>query len=255
MKIHNKFFYNSCGKIIERILQPLYMKKILTALILLLITSLSAQACPSCNPEIRKAIFDSTFYPNLLTMLLAFLVLAFVVVILSVLSAKRYRANVSKYPTRQILTPVPLTTTSIIIGIGIGGFIDGIVLHQLLQWHEMLSNKIPPTDYVSKSVNMFWDGIFHAFTLIVTFVGIILLWKLTGRRDINRSRNLFAGGLWLGWGLFNIIEGVVDHHLLKLHNVKEISMNKEVWNYGFLGISVLMILLGWYLLNKKSEHH
>ena len=183
----------------------------------------------------------------------AFFAVAIVVIILTALTSKRYRANVSKYPTRQLFTPVPLTTTSMILGIGIGGFIDGIVLHQILQWHEMLSNKIPPTNLVNKSVNMFWDGIFHAFTLVVTFIGVILLWKLLWRKDIDRSGNLLAGGLLLGWGVFNIIEGVIDHHILKLHNVKEISMNTDAWNYGFLGFSVVLLITGWLLLNKPQR--
>ncbi|RYZ25921.1 MAG: DUF2243 domain-containing protein [Chitinophagaceae bacterium] len=142
-----------------------------------------------------------------------------------------------------------------ILGIGVGGFIDGIVLHQILQWHEMLSNKVPPTDYLGKTVNMFWDGIFHAFTLITTFIGIILLWKLLYRKDINRSGYLLSGGMLLGWGLFNIVEGVIDHHLLKLHNVREISTNPETWNVGFLGLSVILILVGIILCRKATTTH
>lgn len=99
-----------------------------------------------------------------------------------------------------------------------GGFVDGIFLHQILQVHEMLSNKISALDYIGKSVNMFWDGIFHAFCFIVVLIGIILLWKLLKRKDVDHSGNLFAGGLLLGWGLFNIVEGIIDHQLLKLHN-------------------------------------
>jgi uncharacterized membrane protein len=227
------------------------MKKI-QVFVITIFLSVSASACPFCNQEISQAIFDSQFYPNLLTMLSAFIVIAVVVAVLALLTAKRYRANVSKYPTRQILNPVPLTTTSLILGIGIGGFIDGIVLHQILQWHEMLSNKIPPDNYINKSVNMFWDGIFHAFTLIVTLVGIIHLWKLLRRKDIDRSGHLLAGGMLAGWGLFNIIEGVIDHQLLKLHNVKEITMNKEAWNYGFLAISFVMLIVGWLIMKARK---
>ena len=211
-------------------------------------------ACPLCNPQIKNAIYDSQFYPNLLTMLSAFFVLAVIVAILSALTAKRHRANVAKYPNRQILTPVPLTTTAMILGIGVGGFIDGISLHQILQWHEMLSNKVPATNYIGKSVNMFWDGIFHGFTLLVTLTGIMLLWKLLYRRDINRSGHLLSGGMLAGWGIFNIVEGMIDHHLLKLHNVRELSANPEIWNYGFLGISAVLILVGIALMRRSHRH-
>ena len=208
--------------------------------------------CITCNKQVQEAIWNDSFAPNLLTMLSAFVVLAIVVAVLSSMTAKRHRANVSKYPTKQILTPVPLTTTAMILGIGVGGFIDGIVLHQILQWHEMLSNKLPPTTLVAKSVNMFWDGIFHAFTLLVTVIGIGLLWKLLWRKDVDRSGNLLVGGMLLGWGLFNIIEGLIDHHILKLHNVKEFSTNPDAWNYGFLGLSVLMIIAG-YIVTKRGR--
>jgi uncharacterized membrane protein len=29
----------------------------------------------------------------------------------------------------------------ILLGIGLGGFVDGIVLHQILQWHHMLTSE------------------------------------------------------------------------------------------------------------------
>ena len=140
-----------------------------------------------------------------------------------------------------------------VLGIGIGGFIDGIVFHQILQWHEMLSNKISSTTYIGKSVNMFWDGIFHSFTLMVTITGIVLLWKLLHRKDIDRSGNLLSGGLILGWGLFNLLEGIADHQVLKLHNVREVSADKDLWNYGFLAFAVVLIVLG-FIISKQNKN-
>lgn len=226
--------------------------KIVLLLFSSILFALNVEACPFCNRETREAIINSRLYPNLLVMLSAFFVIALIVLTLSVLTRIRYRANVSKYPTRQILNPVPLFTTAAILGIGIGGFIDGIVFHQILQWHEMLSNKLPPDSLINKTVNMFWDGIFHLFTLIITFIGILILWKLSSRRDIDHSGRLVAGGMLTGWGIFNIVEGFINHHWLMLHNVREISTNKEAWNYGFIGISLLLVLIGLYI--SKARH-
>lgn len=53
---------------------------------------------------------------------------------------------------------------------------------------------------------MFWAGIFHAFTLIVTFVGIIFLWKLLWRKDIDRAGNLLAGGMLQGWDYTTLLK-------------------------------------------------
>jgi uncharacterized membrane protein len=213
----------------------------------------SAFACPFCNKKIADGIYNSQFYPNLFTMLSAFIVLAAIVAILTAITAKRHNARVAAATNQDILSPIPLTTASMVVGIGMGGFIDGIVLHQVLQVHEMLSNKIPPTDYIGKSVNMFWDGIFHFFCMIVVLIGIILMWKLLFRKDVDRSGKLFGGGLLLGWGLFNIVEGVVDHQILKLHNVIELAANHDIANFSFLGVSVVMIIIGYALINSENK--
>ena len=226
------------------------MKKVIT--VLLLSYGLDGFCCTTCNRKVQEMIYNSTFFPNLLTMLSAFFVLAVVVAVLSYFSAKRHNSYIFANPGLQVLNPVPLTTAAIVLGIGIGGFIDGIVLHQILQWHEMLTNKLAPITVEAKSVNMFWDGIFHFFTLIVVFTGIILLWKLVHRRDIDRSGRLLTGGMLLGWGLFNIIEGIINHHILHLHNVKE-SVEPGMWNYGFLGLSVCMLIIAFLLLWRKKK--
>lgn len=135
-------------------------KKSIFLLMLGLITK-PVFACTTCNRNLQKGIFDSTFYPNLFTMLLAFVVLGLLVVVLSVLALRREKRN--QINSTQNLTTVPLISAATTLGIGLGGFIDGVFLHQILQWHEMLSNKIPPVTLLNKSINMFWDGIFHAF--------------------------------------------------------------------------------------------
>ena len=197
---------------------------------------LNSTACISCNKQIREGIYNSTFYPNLLIMLSAFIVLSIIVAIL-------VRLNRGQHSS--------LTTASMVLGIGLGGFIDGIVLHQMLQWHEMLSAKVPATDYVGKSINMFWDGVFHFFCLVVVIIGVIMLWRLVQRPEINRSGKVLSGGLLMGWGLFNIVEGIIDHHILKLHNVMEYSPNTHLGNYAFLGASLAMLWIG-YLLTTKG---
>jgi len=220
-----------------------------------LLPAVQANACISCNRQVRNGIYDSMFYPNLLLMLSAFIVLTIIVVLLARISRLRYQARIRLLKDKDLLSPVPLTTAAMVLGIGLGGFMDGIVLHQMLQWHEMLSAKIPPTDYVGKSVNMFWDGIFHFFCLAVVFTGVLLLWKLTGRPDINRSGKLLSGGMLMGWALFNIVEGIIDHHILKLHNVVEYAADHHTGNTIFLGASAVMLLAGYFLVRKADRYN
>lgn len=223
-----------------------------TITLLLLFTGVNGFCCTTCNKQLQEQIYNSTFFPNLFTMLSAFIVLAVIVAVLSYLSSGRHKKYLAANPATNLLNPAPLTTAAMVLGIGTGGFIDGIVLHQILQWHEMLTNKIPPDTVVAKSVNMFWDGVFHAFTLVVVFIGIVLLFKLLHRNNINRSGKLLAGGMLTGWGLFNIVEGVINHHILELHHVRETG-NHDLWNYGFLVFSVVLIVVGWWLTKQGNN--
>lgn len=209
--------------------------------------------CISCNKGVQEALFDTTFLPNLFTMILGFLVLTILVIVLSIFSLKKYKRHSALIPENDLLNPVPLAITFIIIGIGIGGFIDGIFLHQILQWHGMFTNKFPADTLTGKSVNMFWDGIFHLLTLIAVIIGVISLTRLLRKKNINPSPKLAVGGFFAGWGIFNFIEGVIHHHILKFHNVKEFSTNPDLWNYGFLASGVIFTIIGFTIIYNR-EH-
>ena len=52
-------------------------------------------------------------------------------------------------------------SSGVVLGIGLGGFADGILLHQIAQWHNMGSAVLPPTTMDAMSRNMRWDGLFQ----------------------------------------------------------------------------------------------
>jgi uncharacterized membrane protein len=86
-----------------------------------------------------------------------------------------------------------------------GGFVDGILFHQILQLHNMLSARRPPTTVVNIEVNMVWDGLFHAFTWIVTAVGLVMLFRAGHRKEVPWSGRVLVGSMLAGWGLFNLV--------------------------------------------------
>src|SRR5919112_509148 len=96
----------------------------------------------------------------------------------------------------------PLVAAGVLMGAGLGGFVDGIVLHQILQWHNMLSAKVPANNFIGAKVNMYWDGVFHAAVWVMTAIGLTVLWRVGHRRDVPWSGRTFFGSLLLGWGLF-----------------------------------------------------
>jgi uncharacterized membrane protein len=211
-----------------------------------LLFNTSGYCCVSCNKEIQQALHDSV-YTNIFILFSAFTALTLVILLLIYLSLKKYNT-----PLKAIPSTIPLISAAMVLGIGLGGFADGIIFHQILQWHGMLSNKFPPDTLVQKSVNMFWDGIFHLFTLLTTAVGIYLLWKAHQRIPINTSGFILTGGILAGWGIFNLIEGTINHQILELHHVIEAATNKEFWDYGFLLFGTVLVLTGWLMVRRNT---
>jgi uncharacterized membrane protein len=141
----------------------------------------------------------------------------------------------------------PLIIASIVLGIGQGGFFDGIVFHQILQWHHMFTNVETSNTIAGSELNTFGDGLFHAFDWLMTTGGIFLLWRAVKREDVYRSSQTFVGSLLVGFGAFNLVEGIIDHHILQIHHVKP-GLNELAWDLGFLAVGIFLISLGWLLL-------
>src|SRR3954447_10720139 len=111
----------------------------------------------------------------------------------------------SKTIDRNLARGLPVSA-GLLFGLGLGGFFDGVVLHQLLQWHHMLSSWYPVDSLENLKLNTRWDGIFHSATYIFVVVGLFILWRAAHRRHLAWSGRLLAGTLLFGWGLFNLVE-------------------------------------------------
>jgi uncharacterized membrane protein len=130
--------------------------------------------------------------------------------------------------------------------------VDGILFHQILQTHNMLTAILPRVTLVNAEINMFWDGMFHAFTWVMTVIGLALLWRAFGRADVPHSTKTFVGSLILGWGLFNLVEGFIDHQVLGIHHVYEYA-DHLLWDMAFLASGAVFILIGWMLIRGGSH--
>src|SRR3712207_6601607 len=94
-------------------------------------------------------------------------------------------------------------SAGILFGLGLGGFFDGIVPHQVLQWHHMLTSAGYPADSVRNlEINTLWDGLFHASTYLFVLLGLIVLWRKAHRAHVRWSGKLLAGTMLMGFGIF-----------------------------------------------------
>jgi uncharacterized membrane protein len=148
-----------------------------------------------------------------------------------------------------------LTTPGLLLGVGMGGFVDGIVLHQILQWHQMLSttDEWGGNTVDDLQVNVVADGLFHAATWLFVAAGIAALWRVTRDGMWRRSWRSLLGWMLVGWGAFNLIEGIVNHHVLQIHRVRPDAATPVAWDIGFLVLGIVLIAGGWALQRTDAR--
>ena len=148
-----------------------------------------------------------------------------------------------------------IRNAGLLLGIGLGGFLDGIVLHQILQWHSMLSGRLEVhASMDAMQTSMAADGWFHLVTWLVTLAGVMVLWSaLRGPGPLPNGRSLAGWGL-IGWGAFNLVEGLVNHLVLGLHHVRDLPEHVPAYDWLFLLVGGLgLMAIGHAVKASKAQ--
>ena len=143
----------------------------------------------------------------------------------------------------------PLIIAGILLGLGQAGFFDGIVFHQLLQWHHMFTNIESSNTVLGLELNTLGDGLFHLVDWLFTLAGLVVLWLAVRRNDVDLSTTVLIGAFCIGAGMFNIAEGILSHHVFEIHHVKP-GAHQLAWDLSFIGAGVLSAIVGWVILNR-----
>src|SRR5918997_758974 len=144
-------------------------------------------------------------------------------------------------------TASPPKAPAFVLGLGLGGFIDGIVLHQVLQWHHLLTgdNGGEPLDTVAGlEANTPADGFFHLATWALVVTAMLLTVRAWQRRELAPPWRAHFGLVLAGWGVFNVVEGLIDHQILGIHHVRDDLGGPLGWDLAFLGSGVLLLAAG-----------
>lgn len=147
-----------------------------------------------------------------------------------------------------------VTTAGLVLGLGLGGFLDGIVLHQILGWHHLVcTTETCQVETVAelKRQNA-QDGMFHLGTWTLTVAGVSLLFKAARDPAAAWRGSVLFGAMVYGWGIFNFVEGLIDHHLLGIHHVRPGHAQQFLFDVLFLGSGVLFIVIGAVLVKRGS---
>ena len=140
----------------------------------------------------------------------------------------------------------PHKAPAFIMGLGLGGFLDGIVLHQILQWHHMLTDtgEHPMTTVAGLETNTLADGFFHLATWLCVVAATVLTLRAWQRGELAPPWRAHLGMVLAGWGAFNVVEGLIDHQLLGLHHVRDDLGGPLGWDLSFLALGLALIAGG-----------
>jgi uncharacterized membrane protein len=146
-----------------------------------------------------------------------------------------------------------LAAPGLLLGLGLGGLVDGVVLHQVLQWHHLLSSEgcCPPTTLRGLELNTLADGLFHVATIALLIAGGSMLWARFHDGRAWSGRRLI-GLILQGWGAFNVVEGLVDHHILGIHHVHP-GPYRWAYDVAFLAFGAVLIVAGRLMARRPGD--
>jgi uncharacterized membrane protein len=140
-----------------------------------------------------------------------------------------------------------------LLGFGLGGFFDGILLHQILQWHHLLSLVTRPP-FQDIRIQILADGLFHLLMYVIAFIGLWKLWKARHQFGAAGGDRLLLANAATGFGAWHILDGVLSHWLLGIHRVRLDSGNLLFWDLlWFVVFGVAFVVLGWWLRRSNGS--
>jgi uncharacterized membrane protein len=138
----------------------------------------------------------------------------------------------------------------LLIGFALGGFFDGILLHQILQWHHLLSGMADIESLPDLRFQIMMDGLFHLLHYIMAVIGAVLLWLPSPRGKARISSRHLMGWALIGFGGWHGLDAVVAHWALQLHRIRMDVDNPLLWDLiWFVPFGLGALAAGFWLLN------
>lgn len=152
------------------------------------------------------------------------------------------------WPAAAALHDPRLRRAGGLLGFAMGGFFDGILLHQILQWHHLLSG-VSAGMFSSLRFQITMDGIFHALMYVIAALG---LWQLHRARTVGTPTGTPWPAFWIGFGAWHVIDALVSHWITGIHRVRMDSDVPLAWDLLWLVVFGLApIWLGWRLARRS----
>lgn len=149
----------------------------------------------------------------------------------------------------------PLIRAGLVLGAGFGGLADGIILHQILGWHHLICYTVncQPTSIGQLQRENTQDGFFHLALWLMLLVGITLLFRAPRHTDTTGKGWVLLGSMLAGCGLFNFLEGLINHQILGIHHVLPGNPHQFLFDMLYLANGVLFFLVGAWLVRLPKN--
>ena len=130
----------------------------------------------------------------------------------------------------------PSRTSGLLYGLGLGGFVDGILLHEVLQWHHMVSSEYPTDTVAGLEVNTLADGLFHVatwFLVLAASIAALVAWLQAHLKVLPAQLAPTPPSQ--------------DQQVRGVHHVRDDLGGPLSWDIGFLVLGALLVIGGWLL--------
>ncbi|MCG6116121.1 MAG: DUF2243 domain-containing protein [Mesorhizobium sp.] len=139
------------------------------------------------------------------------------------------------------------------LGFALGGFFDGILLHQLLQWHHLLS-ALEGEPFGGLRFQILADGLFHALMYIIGGIGFWLLWRSRAEFGLSGADRLLFSNALIGFGIWHIMDAVISHWLLGIHRIKMDADYPLLWDLmWFFAFGLAPLLFAWFIRPDSAD--
>lgn len=139
-------------------------------------------------------------------------------------------------PTKVMWRPSALFPWSgRVLGFALGGFFDGILLHQVLQWHHLLSG-LEGTPWRDLRIQVAADGLFHLLMYVVALGGLWALWRTRAEHGLPGAGRLLWAEVLMGFGAWHVVDAVLSHWVLGIHRIRMDSAHPLLWDLAWLAV-------------------
>lgn len=141
---------------------------------------------------------------------------------------------------QAIVKPRASLWAGVLIGIGTMAAVDEIIFHQILGWHHFYDGSTP-------AIGLLTDGLLHAAELIAIVAGFFMLVEQSNSRTLNK--HWVGAGFFTGAGAFQLFDGIVNHKLLRIHQIRydvPILPYDLTWNF----FALLLLAIGFIWIRR-----